>query len=193
MKIIGATGGFAGMKYNADYSANYTNRSLVDKEYVTNNTLSKPTSPTIGPNVAPTASTSNFDGYAILGKSSIDTKEFDFGSYMPKRSFRGITTNGTYVLATVPIPDAAVDFFEFKYTARNGAYGREVGTIVAFYDATTDSVNFSRTGPVSIGDVSGFDLDVVRNGATLELTTTITDWTWSFCVHTMMYLSGYTE
>ena len=34
MKIIGATGGFAGIKYNADYSANFTSNSLVTKGWV---------------------------------------------------------------------------------------------------------------------------------------------------------------
>jgi len=38
MTITGQSGTFAGAQYDIDYSANYTNRSLVDKEYVDNKT-----------------------------------------------------------------------------------------------------------------------------------------------------------
>ena len=193
MNIIGQTGSFPGIKYNSNYSANFTNRSLVDKEYVDSTTLAGPTGSTINPDVSPTASTSNFDGYNILGKSTTGVKEFNFGTYMPKRSNTQITTNGTHVLATVPLTNAAFDFFEFKYTAINDVSGREVGTVTAFYDINTDSVNFSRTGPVSIGDVVGFDLDVIQTGSTLQLVAIITDKDWNIYVHSYVYPSGFSE
>lgn len=189
--------GFRGMEYNNDYSANYTNRSLVDKEYVDNASL--PLSGSLTVTVSPTASTSNFNGYRIIGKSSTDNKELDFQHYIPKRSTLYVPLGilpGTFVLATVPLSDPNRDFFEFRYSARKSTtpFGREVGTITAFYDGYTDTIEFSRTGPISVGDVSGLDLNVIKTGTTLQLTADLTGSSdWDFIVHTTAYQSGFLE
>jgi hypothetical protein len=189
--------GFRGIEYNDDYSANYTNRSLVDKEYVDGSTL--PLSGSLDVNVSPTASTTNFAGYYAIGKSIANNKELDFLHYIPKRSSLSVPLGilpGSFVLATVPLNDSSSDFFEFRYNARKttSPYGREVGTITAFYDVLTATVVFSRTGPVAIGDVSGLDFNVILTGATLQLTVELTGSSdWEFYTHTTTYASGFVE
>lgn len=212
-----------GIQYAADYSAGYTTRSLVDKEYVDNaisgitgsgtwngGTVSNPTtftSPTFSftglttTNVTiGTASPQPFGGKFVLGMGTNGKVEkLNISEYLPART----TTNnaaGTSVIMTTPWYDAANDFFEYKYTATKltsglSVLGRMVGTLTVFSNADGSLINFSQTGPTPQGDVSGLTFDFTSSGGFLEAKAIVSAGTDTFYIvlHLNAYRSGFYE
>ena len=120
---------FPGITYDIDYSANYTNRSLVDKQYVVN-TIATATTASNGL----TKSGNNITlGGTLTGNTSIDVN----GSYLNFVNTNPTTIAGDYkyrFLDGVTTPTIATEnvsnYTEFKPITTGGAYQFASGVVM---------------------------------------------------------------